>query len=135
MPRAAPELTKDVAGLVALFATSGVTHLTRPQVFEPIVPAPLAAHRRALVLASGVAELVCAAGLLYGPTRRASGLASAALLVAVLPANVQMSVSHGRRAARRQDTGSRAMFAATMARLPLQWPMIRAALRAAGRIG
>ncbi len=62
-----------------------------------------------------------------------AGWGSAALLVGVFPANVQMSVDHGRRAARRGDTPSRATFAATLARLPLQWPMVRTALRAAGR--
>lgn len=133
-PRSSPALTKEIAGLAGLFLTSGITHLTRPEPYERIVPTPLAAHKRMLVLVSGVAELACAAALLYPPTRKAGGLASAALLVALLPANVQMSVNHGRRAARTQGTGSRAMFAGTLARLPLQWPMIRTALRAAGRI-
>ena len=107
-------------------------HLVRPEVFEGIVPRMLP-NRRALVYVSGVAELLCAAGLLVPATRRPAGYASAALLVAVFPANVQMSVAHGRRAQRRGDPASRASFAATLARLPLQVPMIRTALRAAGR--
>lgn len=135
MPAPTPALTKDIAGLAALFATSGTTHLVRPQVFEPMIPAPLRAHRRMLVLVSGVAEIACAAGLVHPLTRRAAGLASAVLLVGVLPGNVQMSVNHGRRAARKQDLGSRATFAGTVARLPMQWPLIRTALRAAGRVG
>jgi hypothetical protein len=45
-----------------------------------------------------------------------------------------MSVNHGKRASRRQDASSRAAFAGTLARLPLQVPLIRAALRAAGRV-
>ncbi len=125
-------LTRDVAGLAALLATSGVVHLVRPQVFEGIVPRVLPDHR-ALVYVSGVAELLCAAGLLLPATRRPAGYASAALLIAVFPANVQMSVDQGRRAERRADAASRASFAATLARLPLQVPMIRTALRAAGR--
>ena len=129
---ATPPLTRDVTGLAALLATSGVVHLVRPEVFEGIVPHVLP-HRRALVYASGVAELLCAAGLLLPATRRPAGYASAALLLAVFPANVQMSVDHGRRAQRRGDPASRAAFAATLARLPLQVPMIRTALRAAGR--
>jgi uncharacterized membrane protein len=135
MPSATPALTKDIAGLATMFATSGVTHLVRPQVFEPIIPTPLKPHKRSLVLVSGVVELACAAGLLYPPTRKVAGLASAVLLVGILPANVQMSVTHGKRAARKQDLGSRAFFAGTVARLPLQWPLIRTALRASGRIG
>jgi uncharacterized membrane protein len=114
-----------------VLATSGVVHLVRPEVYEGIVPRALP-HHRAIVYASGVAELVCAAGLLLPATRRPAGYASAALLLAVFPANVQMSLDHGRRAQRRADQSSRAAFLATLARLPLQVPMIRTALRAAG---
>ncbi len=128
----APPLTRDITGLATLLATSGVIHLVRPEVYEGIVPRVLPA-KRLLVHASGILELACAAGLLHPATRRAAGWTSAALLVAVFPANVQMSVDHGKRAARRGDTGSRATFAATVARLPLQWPLVRTALRAAGR--
>ena len=124
----APRLARDITGLAALLATSGVVHLVRPDVYEGIVPHVLP-HKRALVHVSGVAEIACAAGLLHPATRRAAGWASAALLVAVLPANVQMSVNHGRRAARRRDPSSRATFAATLVRLPLQWPMVRAMWR------
>jgi uncharacterized membrane protein len=132
MAPSSEQLTRDVAGLAALLATSGVVHLVRPQVYEGIVPHVLP-HRRALVYASGVAELLCAAGLLVPTTRRPAGLASAALLLAVFPANVQMSVDQGRRSDRKGDTASRASFAASLARLPLQIPLIRTALRAAGR--
>ncbi len=93
------------------------------------LPAP-----RSLVHLSGVAELLCGAGLLYPRTRRAAGWASAVLLVAIYPGNVQMCLSHAQRATRRRDAASRAAFAATLARLPLQLPLIRTALRAAGRI-
>jgi len=123
-------LSRDVAGLAALLAGSGVVHLVRPQVFEGIVPHVLP-HQRALVYVSGVAELACAAGLLLPATRRPAGWAAAVLLVAVFPANVQMSVDHGRRAGRRGDAVSRASFGATLARLPLQVPLVRTALRAA----
>ena len=131
MPSTSPPLTRGTLALAAIFAGSGILHLLRPQVYEPIVPHPLPAHRE-LVLASGVAELACAVGLVWGRTRRTAGLASAALLVGIFPANVQMCLDHARRARRRRDLGSAAFFAGTVARLPLQWPMIRAALRAAG---
>lgn len=132
MPSPAPPLTKDIAALAAVLATSGLTHLVRPEVFEGIVPLALPA-RRELVYVSGVLELLCAAGLVTPRTRKAAGWGSAALLVAVWPANVQMSVTQARRAARRGDTASRAGFAATLVRLPLQLPLIRTALRATGR--
>jgi uncharacterized membrane protein len=133
MTTPAPALSKDVAVLAALFLTSGVTHLAKPQVFEPLVPRALPTPR-GLVYASGVAEILCAAGLLHPRTRRWAGWGSAIVLVAVYPGNVQMSLNHGRRAARRRDTSSRAAFAGTLARLPLQLPLIRTALRAAGRV-
>ena len=53
--------------VTAMFAGSGVLHLVRPQIFEPIVPRVLPAHRE-LVLVSGVAEIACAAGLLHPST-------------------------------------------------------------------
>jgi uncharacterized membrane protein len=132
MPSTSPPLTRGTLALATIFAGSGTLHLVRPEVYEPIVPRSLPAHRE-LVIVSGVAELACAAGLLGGRTRRVAGLASAALLVGIFPANVQMSLDHARRARRRRDLGSAMFFAGTVARLPLQWPMIRAALRAAGR--
>ena len=126
-------LDKPVLGLAGLFLTSGTLHMVRPEVFEAIVPRPMKGYQRKLVHASGVAEIGCGLGLLHPRTRSAAGLASAALLVAVLPANIQMSLDHGARARRKATPGARAAFAGTLARLPLQWPMIRTALRAAGR--
>lgn len=133
MPQTNQPLDKATVGLAALFLTSGAIHLARPQTYEPIVPHALS-RKREIVYASGVAEIVCALGLLHPRTRKVAGLASAALLVAVLPANVQMSADHAKRAQRRDDVGSKAFFAATVARLPMQWPLIRTALRAAGRL-
>lgn len=116
------------AGAVAAaFAVSGVVHLVRPQVFEPIVPRALPRARN-LVLASGVAELACAAGLVLPATRRAAGAASAALLVAVFPANVQMAADALRSAGHDGARTTRAVI--TVARLPLQWPLVRWAWRA-----
>jgi len=120
-------LTKDVQGLAVLFATSGILHLVRPRIFEPIVPRQLPAPR-GLVYASGVAELACAVGLVHPSTRKAAGWASAAVLVGVFPGNVQMALTENKRANR--GTGSRVMQAVALARLPLQIPLIRTALKA-----
>lgn len=115
--------------VVGAFLVSGVIHLVRPQVFEPIVP-PMLPGKRQLVYASGVAELVCAAGLLISRTRPYAGVASAALLVAVFPANVQMAADAHRVIGRKGSTPRRrAVRAAAIARLPLQVPLIRWALR------
>ena len=122
-------LDLPLAGLAALFLGSGTLHLVRPQVFEPIVPSALPDARK-VVEVSGVAEIVCGLGLLHPKTRRIAGIASAALLVGVFPANVQMSVDAGKRANRKRTPKSAGFFAGTVARLPLQWPMIKVALRA-----
>lgn len=113
--------------VIAPFAVSGVLHLVRPELFEPIVPRPLRPWARELVLASGVAELACAAGLMHPVTRPVAGAASAALLTAVWPANVQMTLDLGRRARRRNDARAWAFWAVSVARLPLQVPLVRTA--------
>lgn len=124
-------LTRDIQGLIAGFAVSGTLHMAKPAFFEPIVPRALPSPR-GLVYASGVAELACAIGLLHPRTRKAAGWASVAVLVAVFPGNIQMAVTEGKRANR--GTGSRGKQIATLARLPLQIPLIRTALKATGRI-
>ena len=116
-------LPLDAKLLVAAFTTSGVVHLVRPQAFEPLIPAWVHAHREVIV-ASGVSELLCASGLLWPRTRPVAGYASAALLVGVFPGNLKMAQD----ASRSSRTG---LKAAAYARLPLQVPMVRAALRAA----
>lgn len=118
-------MSRDTLALAGIFTVSGVLHLVRPQVYEAIVPRALP-RRRELVYASGVAELALAGMLLHPATRRAGGVGSAALLVAVFPANVQMTVDAAR------DSRKPWWFTlGTVLRLPLQAPMIRTALRAA----
>ena len=120
-------LTPTAKVLVAAFATSGVIHLVRPKTFLPSVPRRVP-RQIDVIRASGVAELACAAGLLAPPTRRLAGTASAALLVGVFPANVQMAADAARVVTDRGSSPKRnAYLAGTLARLPLQWPLIRAA--------
>ena len=120
LPRA---VSWDVPALAAIFATSGAIHLVRPEVYEPIMPAVVPAPR-AVIYASGVAELVCAVGLLHPRTRRPAGWASTALLLGVYPANLKMAKDATR-------SRSRGYRMAAFARLPLQLPMLRASYRAA----
>lgn len=116
-------LSRDVAALAGIFAASGVLHLARPEVYEPLMPDLVPAHRE-VIYASGVAELLCAAGLLHPRTRRVAGWASAALLVAVYPGNLKMAGD----AAKSRSARFKAI---AFGRLPLQVPMVRTALRAA----
>lgn len=131
MTRRAKKLLTGIPWIVTVpFAASGVIHLVKPRVFTPIIPRPLRRWDRSLVLISGVAELACAAGLIAPATRATAGRASAALLVAVWPANIQMSVDLGRRAARRRTARTWLAFVVSLARLPLQVTLIRRSLSA-----
>ena len=116
-------MSRGARFLAVIFAVSGVVHLVRPRAYEPLMPSWVPAHRE-VILASGVAELACAAGLAVPATRRLAGGASALLLVGVFPGNIKMAVD----AARSDSLGFRI---AAFGRLPLQLPLIRWALRAA----
>jgi uncharacterized membrane protein len=113
------------APLGAMLAASGALHLVRPQVYEPLIPRRLG-RARAWVLWSGVAEILCAAGLLSPRTRRTAGLVSAALLVVVFPGNVTHAVK-----ALSSPRTSRTVRVATLVRLPVQAPLVAWALRVA----
>jgi uncharacterized membrane protein len=121
-------LPKDTAALVAVFGVSGVVHLVKPEVYEPLMPSWVPRHRE-VILGSGVAELACAAGLAVPATRRTAGWASALLLLAVFPGNVHMAADAQR--IRSTSTRARRFKAVTLLRLPVQWPLIRAALKVA----
>ena len=90
-------------------------HFVRPRPFEAIVPPALPAPR-ALVYASGAAEVAGGIGLLVPRLRRAAGLGLVALLLAVFPANVWMAREAGR--------FRRVPAWALWARLPLQFVLI-----------
>lgn len=109
--------------LAALLAVAGVTHAVAPKVYDPLVPRWLG-DPRPWVLASGAAEVACAVGLAVPRTRQAAALATAALFVGVFPGNVQMAVT-----AVRSPRASTAYRAVALARLPLQVPLVRWALR------
>lgn len=117
--RTAPRL------LAGMFTVTGIVHFVRPQAFEAIMPRALPdSTHRALIYASGAAELVCAWGLARR-TRWAS-TASVALLTAVFPANLQMAVDAG--SGRNPGAMDRADVA--WGRLPLQLLMVWAARQA-----
>ncbi|MCZ4500885.1 MAG: rane protein [Marmoricola sp.] len=115
-------LRRDAKLLAGGFLLSGTVHLAKPDVWEPLMPDWVPMHREVIIW-SGVAEIACAAGLLFPPTRRVAGLASAALLAGVYVGNVKMAVDAS-------SSKSLPLKVASFGRLPLQFPMIRAALRA-----
>ncbi|HEY1827909.1 MAG TPA: hypothetical protein VGF87_07805 [Acidimicrobiales bacterium] len=111
--------------LAAAFAGSGIVHLVRPQVFSALMPRAIPErHHTNLIYASGVAELICAAGLVRRTPWAAP--ASVAVLAGVFPANVQMALDAGSG----RNPGPADNRAMAWGRLPLQLGMVWAALQA-----
>lgn len=81
------------ARLLAVFlAGAGATHFVVPRFYDVIVPRALPGPPRAWTIASGLAELACAAAVADRRTRRLGATAALVLFVAVFPANVQMAL-------------------------------------------
>lgn len=115
-----PADRRRLASLIGILVGSGALHLIAPRPYQRIVPPGLGDARR-IVYASGVVEIACAGLLAVPRTRRLGGRCAAALFVVVFPANLYaVGVMN-----------STAGKAAAIARLPLQLPMITAALRVA----
>jgi len=101
--------------LAVLFVGAGIMHFVKTGMYVAIVPSFLP-DPRLLVQISGVAEILGGVGLLVPQTRQAAAWGIIALLVAVLPANINMAMD-------------RTHFAAIpawvlWARVPLQLPLI-----------
>ena len=107
--------------LVPLFAGAGVLHFVKPEPFDGIVPDALPGSARTYTYVSGVAELAAAAVLANPTTRPAGGKFAAALLTAVWPANFNMAWQW------RDEPWQKQII--SIGRLPLQIPLIKAALR------
>jgi uncharacterized membrane protein len=114
---------REALSLAALLATTGVLHFAAPRPFDSIVPRSLPGSPRRWTYLSGVAELAVAAAVAHPRSRRAGGLAAAALFAAVFPANVKMAADWRH--------ASPARRAIAYGRLPLQVPLIAWALRVA----
>jgi uncharacterized membrane protein len=107
--------------LGAMLLGMGTLHFVAPKPFDAIVPAELPGSARFYTYASGVAELASGALLLSPRTRRVGALAAVALFLSVFPANVNM--------VRLWKDKPWPMRVGAIARLPLQVPMISAALK------
>ncbi|MBQ7805870.1 hypothetical protein, partial [Rhodococcus sp. (in: high G+C Gram-positive bacteria)] len=89
------------------------------------VPRQLPGQARTYTQVSGVAELAIGAALAVPKTRKLGAGLAAALFVAVFPANIQMAIDWCRspKTSTPQKIGS-------IARLPLQVPLVTEALKA-----
>jgi len=115
----APQARRDnhwALGLAALLLVAGLVHFVAPEGFDDIIPRVLPGSARSWTVLSGAVELLLAAGLAWPRTRRVAATATAAFLVAVFPANVQMAIDWASRPAPE--------FAIALVRLPLQFPLI-----------
>ena len=113
--------------LTGLLGSAGVGHFVSPAFFDAIVPEWVPISARATTYASGVVELGAAALLANPRTRRLGGWVAAATFIGVFPANIQAALDGGMK-----DLDPPMNSAAVAwARLPLQIPMIWAALRVA----
>ncbi len=100
--------------LGGLLCVAGSLHFLFPRPYDGIIP-PFLPAPRVWTYASGVAEVICGLGILTPRYRRNAAAAAGVLFLAVLPANVQMSVNM-------RHTG--AAFYLGLARLPLQLPLV-----------
>jgi uncharacterized membrane protein len=78
--------------VAGFFGFAGVGHFTNAEFFVAIVP-PYLPAAEALVVVSGVFEILGAFGVLIPQTRRFSGWGLLILLVAVYPANLHMALN------------------------------------------
>ncbi|MGA9492517.1 MAG: hypothetical protein WBV80_20005 [Mycobacterium sp.] len=107
--------------IAALLLGVGTLHFLAPKPFDGIIPAELPGSPRFYTYASGVAEVGIGGLLLVERTRRLAALAAAALFIAVFPGNVNMC--------RLWWDKPWPMRIVALARLPLQIPMVTAALK------
>ena len=76
-----------------LYIAAGINHFWHPAMYEGIMPAYIGWHPE-LVLLSGCVEILLGVLLLFPFSRRMAAWGIIALLVAVFPANIQMSVNY-----------------------------------------
>lgn len=95
----------------ALLITAGILHFISPKFYLKIMPAYLPAPGLLVVL-SGIAEIICGFLLLFSKTQTVGAYLTIALLIAVFPANIEMS--------RKYYVQKRKGFWFTVLRLPLQ---------------
>jgi uncharacterized membrane protein len=116
--------------LAGLMVGAGATHFVAPAAYERIVPR-WAGDPWRVVRVSGAAEIACGALLSSRRTGRIGGALTAALLVAVFPANVQMALDAGTDRQAVPDMQVGRFRAIALCRLPLQLPLVGWALRVA----
>lgn len=101
--------------MAAFYVGAGILHFVNPAFYDAIVPRFLPSPR-AIVYVSGTCEILFGLLLLPATTRRTAAWLIIALLIAVFPANIQMTIDYARE--------HRPYLWLTIARLPLQFALI-----------
>ena len=76
-----------------MYCFTGISHFTMPEYFLKIMP-PWLPWQLGLVYISGVCEILLALLLIPRYTRRIAAWLLIALLIAVFPANIQMTINY-----------------------------------------
>ncbi|OAQ40728.1 DoxX family protein [Pedobacter psychrophilus] len=100
-------------GIVYLIA--GINHFVMPQFYMKIMP-PYLPFPLTLIYLSGVLEIISGILLIINKTRKVGAWLIIGLLIAVFPANIQMSID--------QYQFLRLMFYLSILRLPFQFLLI-----------
>jgi uncharacterized membrane protein len=90
--RKSPWRTAARIAAAVFFTAAGLNHFRNPRFYREIIP-PFFGNPAPLVIVSGIAEIARGLGLLVESTRRLAGWGLIALLIAVFPANVFMSIA------------------------------------------
>jgi uncharacterized membrane protein len=97
--------------MAALYFIAGINHFIHPKAYMSIMP-PYIPFPKELVFITGAMEIGCALLLLPSFSRRIAAWGIILLLIAVFPANIQMSLNYYRE--------NNPYFWLTLLRLPLQ---------------
>lgn len=98
-----------------LLISAGILHFVKPNIFIKIMPSYIPFHLQ-MVYISGIAEILCAALLIFSGTQNIGAYLCILLFIAVFPANIEM--------ARKFYEVHHKYFWLTVARLPLQVGLI-----------
>jgi uncharacterized membrane protein len=82
--------------MVVLYVIAGINHFWHPRMYKSIMPSWLPWHLP-LIYASGTCEIVFALLLIPQSTRLLAAWLIIALLIAVFPTNIQMTIDYCRR--------------------------------------
>jgi len=84
--------------MAVFYVVAGINHFVRPQMYVSIMPRflPESSYRQ-LVAVSGVCEIVFGLLLIPSATRSIAAWLIIALLIAIFPANIQMTIDFTRR--------------------------------------